>query len=728
MVVQTLSTQVMKQETHQQHATQSLDWHDFGSASAFGVYFAATLIACGFVNYLFPLSFLQGHSAVTDFGDISQHISGWWYFVHEPWHLPLLHTYKLDHPDGVSIAFTDSIPLAALFFKLLITLIPQAFPEHFHYFGWWVGFVFIAQAVAATFLIRALGAKSWFAMLIAVGFAITWPVLHARYHHSALMTQSILLFGLAFYWLGQKRAWTSQRASAALIVLCVVALMVHPYYLAMTVSLFIAFLVDQILKKESLLLQLWRLLSLLVLLSALIWLLGYTRHSAYDALGYGDNGYGNDFFLNLLEPFCGGGKLIACGEGPEYVFPYRESFNYLGAGLLLLIPVALLSNRFHLLTVPKQSPALVALLVGFFIYAISNKIRLGDTVIFSCALPTWTATLTGTFRAAGRFFWPISLFILFLTLASLLKKRSWLISLLLLAGLVIQVKDVKPWLLRIQAESAKPSALNFKEWETVMSNVDKVMVYPIHECPPLHYQHNIWIMRLAGYYSKQINSGYTARGHKDCDADTLSLQQGLKARHLYIISSGAYANTPFTDNFEFPQSLQLAMEKGECVRRLDDMICLTGTNTAFWKSQSLVTSPIMLLPQGRQWMPAEFSTEIGVVKGQSFEQRFAPKDMAKPGWLVFGPFVYLPEGQYKYAIDYNSSSASSTQVGNWDVTLDNTTTLGSGVLHGTNGKKQRIEGVINLIKNQAGHPLEMRAQFIAKGDLQVLSTSLQKIP
>lgn len=204
MAVQTLSTQVMKRETHQQHATQSLDWHDFGSASAFGVYFAATLIACGFVSYLFPLSFLQGHSTVTDYGDISQHISGWWYFMHEPWHLPLLHTYKLDHPDGVSIAFTDSIPLAALFFKFLITLFPSAFPAHFHYFGWWAGFVFVAQAVAATFFIRALGAKSWFAMLIAVGFALTWPVLHSRYHHSALMMQSILLFGLAFYWLGQK--------------------------------------------------------------------------------------------------------------------------------------------------------------------------------------------------------------------------------------------------------------------------------------------------------------------------------------------------------------------------------------------------------------------------------------------------------------------------------------------------------------------------------------------
>lgn len=141
---------------------------------------------------------------------------------------------------------------------------------------------------------------------------------------------------------------------------------------------------------------------------------------------------------------------------------------------------------------------------------------------------------------------------LVLDFSKLTQKRSWLISLILVTALVMQIKDVKPWLLRIQAESAKPSTLNFKEWETVMTHVDKVMVYPIHECPPLHYQHNIWIMRLAGYYGKQINSGYTARGHKDCDADVLSLQRDLKARHLYIISSGAYANTPLRKTLSSP--------------------------------------------------------------------------------------------------------------------------------------------------------------------------------
>jgi len=60
--------------------------------------------------------------------------------------------------------------------------------------------------------------------------------------------------------------------------------------------------------------------------------------------------------------------------------------------------------------------------------------------------------------------------------------------------------------------------------------------------------------------------------------------------------------------------------------------------------------------------------------------------------------------------------------------LDNTTKLGFGELYGTVGKKQRIEGVINIAKSQSGHALEMRAQFIAKGDLQIFSTSIQKIP
>lgn len=700
-------------------------WRDVSASTS---YVLALLIACGFIFYLFPLSFLAGHSTVSDYGDIAQHVSGWWYYARDSWHFPLLHTSRLDHPDGVSIAFTDSIPLAALLFKSLLTLFPNLFPEHFHYFGWWVGFVFLAQAVSATFLIRTLGAKSSFATVLAVGFAITWPVLHARYHHTALMTQSIIIVALALYFSGQQQTWTSRRVSAAFIALNLVALTIHPYYLAFTASFFIAFLVDRAIQGESWLLQLKRLVILFLALGAVIWLLGYTRHSAYDALGYGDNGYGNDFLLDLLAPFCGGGKLIACGEGPVYVFPYHEGFNYLGAGLLFLIPIAVLLNGRSLLSIPKQSPALVLLLGGFFVYALSNRVRLGDVELFSYALPSVLQPLTGTFRAAGRFFWPISLFLLFITLASLLKKRTWPVTLVLVAALVLQIKDVKPWLLRIQSEAAKPSELRFADWEGVMARVDKVVSYPIHECAPLHYQHNIWVMQLAGYFGKLINSGYTARGHKDCEVDDLSLQQPLLPRHLYVMSSGAYSNTPFTNKFVFSAPYMQAMARGECARRLDDMLCLPGSTPDFWQRQPLATSPVTLMEQGRHWGPTEFSTNIGTTVGQGAAQRLVPKNKAEAGWLSFGPFVYLPAGQYRFTIDYASTALPTQHVGDWDVMLENTKAFAAGQLTGTNGQLRRIEGELTIDATEAGKPLEIRTNYLAHGDLQLIGSSLQKMP
>ena len=700
-------------------------WQDVSATTS---YVLALLIAVGFILYLFPLSFLAGHSTVSDYGDIAQHVSGWWFYARDGWHFPLLHTSRLDHPDGVSIAFTDSIPLAALLFKSLITLFPSLFSEHFHYFGWWVGFVFLAQAASATFLIRTLGAKSLFATVIAVGFAITWPVLHARYHHTALMTQSIIILALTLYFLGQQQTWTSQRVSTAFIALNLAALTIHPYYLAFTASFFIAFLVDRAIQGEPWLLQLKRLVMLFVALGTVVWLLGYTRHSTHDALGYGDSGYGNDFFLDLLAPFCGGGKLIACGEGPEYVFPYHEGFNYLGAGLLLLIPIAALLNWRSLLSIPKQSPALTALLAGFLVYAVSNRVRFNDVEVFSVALPAVLQPLTSTFRAAGRFFWPISLFLLFVTLASLLKKKTWPITLVLVTALVLQIKDVKPWLLRIQSESAKPSQLHFADWAGVMTQVDKVISYPIHECAPLHYQHNIWVMQLAGYYGKLINSGYTARGHKDCDVDNLSLQQPLKARHLYILSSGAYSNTPFTKDFVFTAPYQQAMARGECVRRLDDMLCLPGSTPDFWQRLPLATSPITLMDQGRQWGPAEFSTNIGLVVGQGAAQRLVPKNKEAADWLSFGPFVYLPAGKYRFTLDYASNAQATQHVGDWDVILENSKSFAAGQLTGTGGQTKRLEGVFHIDAANAGKPLEIRTRYLARGDLQLLSTSLQQVP
>jgi hypothetical protein len=383
-------------------------------------------------------------------------------------------------------------------------------------------------------------------------------------------------------------------------------------------------------------------------------------------------------------------------------------------------------NRRSIVLFPKTYPAFTLLLVGFLLYTLTNQVHFNDVVLFSFNLPVWSEGLTGTFRAAGRFFWPISTFILFVTLAGLLKKRTWLVTLLLTTALVLQVKDVKPWLTRIHAEAAKPSQLNFADWAPVMAKTDKIISYPIHECPPLHYLHNIWVMQLASYYGKLINSGYTARGNKSCDDDNIAIQQPFQDRHLYIMSNGPYANTPFTPEFTFPTPFLQAINKGECVRRLEEMVCLPGSTPDFWQAIPLESSPIKLIEGGRQWGAAELNTQIGQIVNVGQERRLIPADSVKPGWLSFGLGISLPVGKYRFEIDYVSKSSPNAHVGNWDVVLNNEKKLGNGKIMGSQGVSNRIEGVFVIEPEDVGKSFELRTFFLAQGDLQVISSLVQK--
>ena len=691
--------------------------------------FLALVIGILFVAYLFPLTFLMGNSSVFDDGDIAQHISGWRFYAHDPWQFPLLKTTSLNHPEGISIALMDGIPIAALFFKALMSMFPNAFAEHFHFFGWWIGLVFVMQALAATALIRALGIKHWFGQLVAIGFAITWPVLHARYHHPALMMQSVILFALALYFLGQRHIWSSQRVSSTFVFLIMLSLTIHPYFLPFTAGVFAAFLIDKGLSGESWLLQLKRLASFGAVLVITMWLLGYTDQKSYLA------GFGDFFYLNLRDPFCGGSRYIHCGIAPVFTFPYYEGFNYLGAGLLILIPFALALNWKTLKNLPRKFSALSLLALGFFLYALSNNVHFGNSVIKVFDVPIWMHWLTGTFRASGRFFWLVSYLILFTAIVSLLKahaqrKQYWrlFIALLMLSALILQVKDVKPWLDRIQTEARKSSQLDFSEWSEVMSQVDKIMLYPTYQCADPHYQHYIWSMQLANAFNKKINTGYTARSKQNCKADNSAADTSFEPRHLYLISSAYDHHVPFSSKFTYPVALQKAMVRGECVRSSRGLVCLPGSNALFWEKQAVLNSPISVVSNGRLWRPTELNTIIGQVTGAGFQQALMPRDQVKSGWLSYGPSVALPEGKYRFSIDYSSQNTPKQTVGKWDFVLDGDITLSAGSLLGTLDNPRTIEGIVIVTQQNANKAFEIRTYFQAQSDLKIFNSSLQKIP
>ena len=77
---------------------------------------------------------------------------------------------------------------------------------------------------------------------------------------------------------------------------------------------------------------------------------------------------------------------------------------------------------------------------------------------------------------------------------------------------------------------------------------------------------------------------------------------------------------------------------------------------------------------------------------------------------------------------YSSNVSPEIHTGNWDIVLENEKILSSGKLMGTQGKNQRIEGIFSIEAKDAGRSFELRTFYLAMGDLQLISSSLQKLP
>jgi hypothetical protein len=334
---------------------------------------------------------------------------------------------------------------------------------------------------------------------------------------------------------------------------------------------------------------------------------------------------------------------------------------------------------------------------------------------------------------AGRFFWIIGYVILITTLVAFCKKRHWLIAPLLVVALIVQIADVKPLLKQIKTLAEKPKALNYDEWTPLMKEVDKIVIYPNFDCPIGDLQFYTWIMQLAGYHGKLLNSGYTSRDKKDCLAGEAAIQEPLQALHLYLISNVTYYEAPFTKPYVFPKPIQQAMDRGECVKRRDSLMCLPGSTQKYWEQLSLNTYPAKFAANSMFLSGPELNTQMGKPSKDGFGANLTSSNPATPNWLSFGPSMPLPLGRYKYNITYVSAEKADKTVGNWDVVLQqggerNEKFLFSGKLTGTSGANKQIEGVFSVAAGQETMPLEIRTYFLAQGDLQLVSTSLVKLP
>ena len=684
----------------------------------------ALALALLFITRGYPLDFLLGNGEFFETGDAAQHVSGWWFFANDDWHFPLLYTDRLNHPRGTSIAFTDSIPLAALLFKPLAAWLPA----HFHYIGLWHAVVFTTQAIGATFLIRALNIRHVLGTVAAVGLALLWPPLLGRLGHTALMTHSLLLLALGFYFMGRRRVWSADNTTFAFLLLSITALLVHPYLVAMCLALFVALLIDLGIADGRWSWQALRLATVMAIVVAVASMCGYFGTTTSTVT----EGFGR-YSMNLASPFCGG-RILTCatdGTGGQ-----GEGANFFGAGVWLLLLIVMLQPRTRGLSL-RRFPALAIVLLLMTLYAVSNVVYLGTHLLLTYPLPAFVTPLTGTFRASGRFFWPVGYAVLFFALASLLRKPSAWAAAAIVATLGVQWLDLLPYRETLAANASRASAHPLQAWRSVMAGVTQVDVYPAYACSDGDPQFYLLLQQVAGFYGVRINTAYVARPNTDCQL-LLGDPAGLPlTRHLYVMSVKTLNKDPLAAPLVFRQ----LADHHACVLWQAALICQLGKQADAW-AKTLPGARAAALMHRVIWPAGELKTIVGrLVDGRLMDRRLAVAGSAaaapvsgsaqsvQPGVLSFGPYAALPPGHYRWQITYASQASASTNVATWDLFLNGGTAkpqrLADGSLEGTLGLQKTVEGLFNV---EGGNVVaEIRTFSIPTEDMALVSVGIERL-
>lgn len=167
-----------------------------------------------------------------------------------------------------------------------------------------------------------------------------------------------------------------------------------------------------------------------------------------------------------------------------------EGYCYLGAGNLLLIAVALKLNGRALPSLVWRHWALCAALTSLTIWACSNRVYLGNTLILSYPVPDFLLrTLLSWFRSEGRMFWPVAWLLSAAGIAgAMLSSRPRTAVLVGCAALLLQWIDLSTLRSRLRdlvhrpVESVLGNGEEYRGIEAKIKQYGRVTVVPSRDC------------------------------------------------------------------------------------------------------------------------------------------------------------------------------------------------------------------------------------------------------
>ena len=178
-------------------------------------------------------------------GDLTQHYLGWCFFRDSAWTFPVGLMDRMSWPYEVSVIFTDSVPLLAVFFKLFRGILP----EQFQYFGLWGLMCFLLQGAFASLLIHHYVGKKAEAAVGSLLFILTPVLLSQMTVNMALGAHWLVLLCL---WLGILR----ERLKPVRTAVCwgaagLLAAGVQLYFIPICGLILLSFFLTDLVKKKE---------------------------------------------------------------------------------------------------------------------------------------------------------------------------------------------------------------------------------------------------------------------------------------------------------------------------------------------------------------------------------------------------------------------------------------------------------------------------------------------
>jgi hypothetical protein len=408
------------------------------------------------------------------------------------------------------VGLTDSVPIAAVFFKLFDPWLPPVF----QFIGIWLVLCFALQGVFGALLMQLATPRPALQFLGAV-LLILCPPLVFRLPHAALTAHWLLLAAL---WLSlQEGADTPSHARAAgWAVLCFAAAAIQPYLMLMVIVLMLAAHARVFLNAR----RRWATVALQAAFAIAaawigLWQSGSLMVPAEEGLAMGGFGAYAANLLTFVMPTEGRTLLspgpISYANGLQY-----EGYAYLGLGTAILglamAAAGLRSIRsdgvpLHLW---RHVPLLLALLF-LWVMALGPAITAGSRTLVTYD-GWWWGPFT-IFRSSGRMIWPVYYALVTVILFAAVRCKPRVAIAMLGAAVVVQAIDL--WGMRHYV--GEVGIYGFRDplvsrfWTVAPPHYPRGILYPSNLCGRDGAVDHQPFSMLAARHRLPINAGSTAR-------------------------------------------------------------------------------------------------------------------------------------------------------------------------------------------------------------------------